>query len=142
MGGYLGGGEMSIVFAQPWGSALRAGVLSSCFAKKKVAKEEGDPKVGALRVPSATRQAGRLAKLAFGSDNASRRPPARLRCSAPLKGTPKASGINGRHAFLGFFGGRPQYSKQTTGADAGTLFGSPCAAPSNGAGGGKRARTV
>jgi hypothetical protein len=28
-------------------SALRAGVLSSCFAKKKVAKEEGDPRVGA-----------------------------------------------------------------------------------------------
>ena len=28
-------------------SALRAGILSSCFAKKKVAKEEGDPRVGA-----------------------------------------------------------------------------------------------
>jgi hypothetical protein len=27
-----------------WGSALLAGVLSSCFAKKKVAKEEGDPR--------------------------------------------------------------------------------------------------
>jgi hypothetical protein len=27
-------------------SALRAGILSSCFAKKKVAKEEGDPRVG------------------------------------------------------------------------------------------------
>ena len=28
-------------------SALLAGILSSCFAKKKVAKEEGDPRVGA-----------------------------------------------------------------------------------------------
>ena len=26
---------------------MLAGVLSSCFAKKKVAKEEGDPRVGA-----------------------------------------------------------------------------------------------
>ena len=47
MGGYLGGEEMSIGLAQAWGSALLAGVLSSCFAKKKVAKEEGDPRVGA-----------------------------------------------------------------------------------------------
>ena len=39
------------------GSALRAGVLSSCFAKKKVAKEEGDPRLrGRLRrLPCATR---------------------------------------------------------------------------------------
>ena len=73
---------------------MLAGVLSSCFAKKKVAKEEGDPKVGALRVPCATRQTGRLAKLACGSDNASRRPPARLRCSAPSTGTRKASTFN------------------------------------------------
>jgi len=36
-----------LAFSQPWGSALRAGVLSSCFAKKKVAKEEGAPRVGA-----------------------------------------------------------------------------------------------
>jgi len=38
-------------------SALRAGVLSSCFAKKKVAKEEGDPRLrGRLRrLPCATR---------------------------------------------------------------------------------------
>jgi len=78
-----------------WGSALRAGVLSSCFAKKKVAKEEGDPRVGALRVPCATRNAGRLAKLACGSNNASRLPPALLRCSAPPMGTRKASWTDG-----------------------------------------------
>ncbi len=34
---------MSFSFPEPLFSALRAGVLSSCFAKKKVAKEEGDP---------------------------------------------------------------------------------------------------
>ena len=72
---------------------MRAGVLSSCFAKKKVAKEEGDPRVGALRVPCATRNAGRLAKLACGSNNASRLPPAFLRCSAPLKGPGKTSHV-------------------------------------------------
>ena len=78
-------------------SAWRAGVLSSCFAKKKVAKEEGDPRVGAGRcpVPCATRQSGRLAKLACGSDNASRKPPDSLRCSAPLMGTRKASWADG-----------------------------------------------
>jgi hypothetical protein len=32
---------------QTWVSALLAGILSSCFAKKKVAKEEGDPEGGA-----------------------------------------------------------------------------------------------
>ena len=40
-------------------SAFTAGVLSSCFAKKKVAKEEGDPgSAPATRVPCATRRAG------------------------------------------------------------------------------------
>ena len=43
MGDYLGSSEMSFSFPEPLFSALRAGVLSSCFAKKKVAKEEGDP---------------------------------------------------------------------------------------------------
>ena len=53
------------VFAQALLSALPAGVLSSCFAKKKVAKEEGDPgSAPAARVPCATRRSGRLAKLA------------------------------------------------------------------------------
>ncbi len=47
MGDYGFGGEVRFSSAQPSLSALRAGVLSSCFAKKKVAKEEGDPKVGA-----------------------------------------------------------------------------------------------
>ena len=76
-----------------WGSALLAGVLSFASPKES-SQRKGDPRVGALRVPCATRQAGRLAKLAFGSDNASRLPPARLRCSAPLMGTPKASTLS------------------------------------------------
>jgi hypothetical protein len=76
-----------------WVSALLAGVLSFASPKES-SQRKGDPKVGALRVPSATRRAGRLAKLACGSDNASRQPPARLRCSASLMGTPKASALN------------------------------------------------
>jgi len=77
---------------EPWGSALLAGVLSFASPKES-SQRKGDPRVGALRVPCATRRAGRLAKLACGSDNASRLPPARLRCSAPLMGTRKASGF-------------------------------------------------
>ena len=65
------------------------------FAQKKVAKEKGTPgSVPAAPVPCATRVVGRLAKLAFGSDNASRRPPTTLRCSAPLKGAQKASRLS------------------------------------------------
>ena len=61
--------------------------------QKKVAKEKATPgSVPALPVPCATRNAGRLAKLACGSNNASRKPPALLRCSAPLKGPGKPSG--------------------------------------------------
>jgi hypothetical protein len=52
---------MSIGFAQAWGSALLAGVLSSCFAKKKVAKEEGDPEGGAGFAGSLRYSAGRAA---------------------------------------------------------------------------------
>ena len=63
--------------------------------QKKVAKEKATPgSVPATPVPCATRNAGRLAKLACGSDNASRKPPAFLRCSAPLKGARKASRLN------------------------------------------------
>ena len=62
--------------------------------QKKVAKEKATPTAPALPVPCATRNAGRLAKLACGSDNASRQPPAFLRCSAPSAGTRKASGLD------------------------------------------------
>lgn len=63
--------------------------------QKKVAKEKATPR-------SAPRYAGSLALLdgpggwlnspLRGSDNASRRLPDRLRCSAPLRGTPKTGG--------------------------------------------------
>jgi hypothetical protein len=77
-------------------SALRAGILSFASPKES-SQRKGDPRVGAGQspVPCATRNAGRLAKLACGSDNASRLPPAFLRCSAPLMGTRKASRNDG-----------------------------------------------
>ena len=63
--------------------------------QKKVAKEKATPGAApAAPVPCATRNAGRLAKLACGSDNASRLPPAFLRCSAPSTGTRKASTLD------------------------------------------------
>jgi hypothetical protein len=62
--------------------------------QEKVAKKKATPRAApATPVPCATRNAGRLAKLTCGSDNASRLPPAFLRCSAPSTGTPKASGF-------------------------------------------------
>jgi len=97
---------MSSLAELAWGSALLAGVLSFASPKES-SQRKGDPRVGALRVPCATRQAGRLAKLACGSDNASRLPPARLRCSAPRMGTRKASGFN-RFAEKTGFHGQPE----------------------------------
>jgi hypothetical protein len=84
---------MSLGLFQAGGFALRASVLSFASPKES-SQRKGDPRVGALRVPCATRNAGRLAKLACGSDNASRLPPALLRCSAPLMGARKASTLN------------------------------------------------
>jgi hypothetical protein len=64
--------------------------------QKKVAKEKATPGSSPpAGVPCATRNAGRLAKLACGSDNASRLPQAFLRCSAPLMGTQEASRNDG-----------------------------------------------
>ncbi len=57
-----------------------------------------------MPVPCATRNAGRLAKLACGSNNASRLPPAFLRCSAPSTGTRKASRLSHRAKENGFHG--------------------------------------
>jgi hypothetical protein len=65
--------------------------------QEKVAKKKATPGAApASPVPCATRNAGRLAKLACGSDNASRLPPAFLRCSAPSTGTRKASTFSQR----------------------------------------------
>jgi hypothetical protein len=97
-------GSTAGVFSLAWGSAL----LASHFLllrQKKVSKEKATPRSApASPVPCATRWAGRLAKLACGSDTASRNPPARLRCSAPLRGTRKASGLkelSGQNATVG-----------------------------------------
>ena len=70
---------------------MLAGVLFLASPRKS-SQKEGDPRLrGWLRqLPCATRRSGRLAKLACGSDNASRRPPALLRCSALHMGTRKA----------------------------------------------------
>ena len=98
------------------GSALRGVSLS--FASPKESKQrKGDPRVGALRVPCATRNAGRLAKLACGSDNASRLPPALLRCSAPLMGALKASRRDGSNKEVKpwlYYGQRQKTGKKYT----------------------------
>jgi len=76
-----------------WASALLAGVFL-LLAQKKVAKEKGTPgsAPGVARFLALLGRPGGLPELACGSDKASRLPPARLRCSAPLKGPGKPSG--------------------------------------------------
>jgi hypothetical protein len=82
------------------------GVSLFLASPRKSKQKEGDPgSVPAAPVPCATRNAGRLAKLAFGSNNASRLLPAFLRCSAPLKGPGEASALNLRISLLGVFSG-------------------------------------
>ncbi len=82
------------------GSALLAGVLFLASPRKS-SQKEGDPRLrGWLRqLPCATRRSGRLAKLACGSDNASRRPPALLGCSALHMGTRKAGWLKQRRNY-------------------------------------------
>ena len=69
----------------------RAYFLLLC--QKKVAKEKAPPRSasGDARSLPLLGSAGVLPKLACGSNKASRLPPHRLRCSAPSKGTRKAS---------------------------------------------------
>src|SRR5574343_880804 len=64
-------------------------------SQKKVAKEKAPPgSAPASPVPCATRWAGRLRNSGLRPSNSPRRkPPARLRCSAPPRGTRKASGF-------------------------------------------------
>jgi hypothetical protein len=78
-------------------SAWRAGVLSSCFAKKKVAKEEGDPRVGA-RCAGPLRYSKPAGAAELGPAGLKQSSPfirRFLRCSAPLMGTPEASRNDG-----------------------------------------------
>ena len=84
--------DPGVAFSQPWGSALRAGVLSSCFAKKKVAKEEGDPRVGApfggpLRY-SASRAAAELGPT--GLKQSSPKAPGQPALLSAFQGDPKS----------------------------------------------------
>ena len=107
MGGDFGGSKMTLsIFGQGFPPCWRAYFL--LLRQKKVAKEKATPRAApALPVPCATRKAGRLAKLACGSNNASRLPPAFLRCSAPSTGTRKASTRN-RLAKKRDFHGQPE----------------------------------
>ena len=76
--------------------------VSLSFASPKESKQrKGDPgSVPAARVPCATRNAGRLRNSGLcPSNSARRRPPALLRCSAPLKGPGKASRRNRQSSF-------------------------------------------
>ena len=85
--------EAGSTFARPLFSAFRASYFL-LLRQKKGKQRKGDPgAVPAAPVPCATRNAGRLAKLAFRPDNPSRRPPAFLRCSAPSKGPGKPAAL-------------------------------------------------
>jgi hypothetical protein len=76
---------------RPLLSALRAGVLSFASPKES-SQRKGDPSVGApAGFLALLGEPGGSHELACGSNNANRLPPARLRCSAPRKGTRKAS---------------------------------------------------
>lgn len=81
---------MSALRIQPLLSALPAGVLSFALPKES-SQRKGNPWLGSPSgfLPLLGRP-GDSHELAFGSDNANRLLPARLRCSAPLKGAKKA----------------------------------------------------
>jgi hypothetical protein len=79
--------------SQAWVSALLAGVLSFASPKES-SQRKGDPRVGALRVPCATRQSRGLRNSGYALKQCSPFFRARLRCSAPLMGTPKASTLS------------------------------------------------
>ncbi len=87
-----------------WVSALLAGVLSFASPKES-SQRKGDPRVGAPSgfLPLLDGPGG-LPELACGSNMASRQHPARLRCSAPLMGTPKASALSSSSQKTGFHG--------------------------------------
>ncbi len=95
MGSYFFGEEVNISLYLAQVPRLTRVLLSSCVAKKKVSKEEGDPgSVPAAPVPCATR-------FGRGLRNSGLKPLKQcspffrpsLRCSAPLKGPGKPSGV-------------------------------------------------
>ncbi len=95
--GVDGWATMSVVF-RPCGASHFL-----LLRQKKVSKEKATPGRCPLRgFPALLETPGGLPELACGSDKASRRPPAFLRCSAPSKGPGKASGTEQWLFVLGF----------------------------------------
>ncbi len=103
MGGYFFGEEVNISLYLAQVPRLTRVLLSSCVAKKKVSKEEGDPgSVPAAPVPCATR-------FGRGLRNSGLKPLKQcspffrpsLRCSAPPKGPGKPSGAGMGAATIG-----------------------------------------
>ena len=103
MGGYFFGEEVNISLYLAQVPRLTRVLLSSCVAKKKVSKEEGDPgSVPATPVPCATR-------FGRGLRNSGLKPLRQcspfsrpsLRCSAPLKGPGKPPGAGTGGATMG-----------------------------------------
>jgi hypothetical protein len=85
---------MSGLFFQPLLSALQAGVLSFASPKES-SQRKSDPRVGALRVPCATRLKRGLRNSGFALRQSSPFLRLSLRCSAPLMGTREASRNDG-----------------------------------------------
>ncbi len=95
--------------AGPLGSALAARAYFLLLRQKKVAKEKATPgsAPGVARSLALLGRPGGLLNSPAAQTDASRRPPAVLRCSAPLRGTRKASPPNRWRWFLAFPSGRP-----------------------------------
>jgi len=98
--------------AEPLGSALAARAYFLLLRQKKVAKEKATPgsAPGVARSLALLGRPGGLLNSPAAQTDASRMPPAVLRCSAPLRGTRKASRNNGsaqEKTKRVFFGGRP-----------------------------------
>ena len=98
--------------AEPLGSALAARAYFLLLRQKKVAKEKATPgsAPGVARSLALLGCPGGLLNSPAAQTDASRKPPAVLRCSAPLRGTRKASRNNGsalEKTKKVFFSGRP-----------------------------------
>src|SRR5574343_658265 len=108
---WRGAGNSGGAFSQAVFSALAARAYFLLLRQKKVAKEKATPgSAPAARVPCATRTAGRLAKLACGSDRRKPKAPGQPALLSASQGDGKASRGNGsalEKAKTVFLGGRP-----------------------------------
>jgi len=102
--------------AEPLGSALAARAYFLLLRQKKVAKEKATPgSAPAARVPCATRFERGLRNSGFALRQSSPSFRSNLRCSAPLRGTQKASRNDGfalEKGKISFFSGRPLKTTQ------------------------------